>query len=235
MTEKNGYGNMNDDNPADYVVQNNEYTGHSDDENKDNYVRESAAYELERVQGEFTIKDYFALPDDDRKELIDGVFYDMASPTYIHQCLCMRIAVELDNHITKKDGNCVTFSAPLDIQLDCDDKTIVQPDVIVICDRDKFYKGRIFGAPDFVIEILSPSTSKKDRTIKLYKYRNAGVREYWMIDPEKKSIVVHYFEKESFARLYNFDAKVPVNIFDGECEIDFPEIYEKMTFLYESL
>lgn len=96
-------------------------------------------------------------------------------------------------------------------------------------------KGRVFGAPDFVIEILLPSTSKKDRTLKYHKYRNAGVREYWIIDLMKKTVVVYYFEKELFARVYTFEDKVPVNIFDEECVIDFQELYERMEFLYESL
>ena len=76
--------------------------------------------------------------------------------------------------------------APMDVQLDCDEKTMVEPDVLIVCDRDKIVNRCVYGAPDFIIEILSNSTKKKDSVIKLNKYLNAGVREYWMIDPTKK-------------------------------------------------
>ena len=121
----------------------------------------------------------------------------------------------------------------MDVQLDCDDKTMVQPDVMVVCDRDKIINRCLYGAPDFVVEILSPSTSKKDSTIKLKKYKDAGVREYWMVDPDKKKVVVYDWNKSDIPVVYGFDAKVPVGIFDGECEIDFAEIYEEIAFLYE--
>lgn len=204
-------------------------------ENNDevNMVKEEAtAYGLKR-QGEYTLEDYYAIPDDIRVELIDGVIYDMSAPTFTHQDLAFELAVFLRNYIKDKKGKCKTYVSPIDVQLDRDDKTMVQPDVIVVCDRDKIMNRCLYGAPDFVIEILSPSTSKKDSTIKLKKYKAAGVREYWMVDPDEKKVVVYDWNKSDIPVVYGFDAKVLVGIFDGECVIDFAEIFEEIAFLYE--
>ena len=127
----------------------------------------------------------------------------------------------------------MAFIAPADIQLDCDDKTIVQPDVFVVCDRSKIRMARLFGNPDFIVEILSPSTRKKDMSIKASKYQNAGVREYWMVDPDRRKIIVHLFGEDPDICLYGFDDQVPVGIYDGKCVIDFKEISEQIAFLYE--
>ncbi len=103
------------------------------------------------------------------------------------------------------------------MQLDRDEKTMVQPDVIIVCNPDDLLtKKNIFGAPDFVLEVISPGTKRKDYTTKLSKYQNAGVREYWIIDPEKAMIFVYFFESESCCPgIYPMDADVPVNIFNG--------------------
>ncbi len=194
---------------------------------------ELAPYLAEKRQGEYTIEDYYALPDEHRVELIDGVIYDMSSPTTVHQMIIGELFVELHSYVRKNKGRCIVVGAPLDTQIDCDDKTILQPDLMIICDRSKFQNGRVYGAPDFVVEILSPSTRKKDMFIKLEKYKNAGVREYWIIDPKKKRVYVYEFEKESIPTLYTFEDKVPVGIFNGECEVDFMKIYSYVSFLYE--
>ena len=204
-------------------------------ENNDevNMVKEEAVAYGKKQQGEYTLEDYYAIPDEIRVELIDGVIYDMSAPSSIHQDLVLELAVFLKKHIKDKKGKCKTYVSPIDVQLDCDDKTIVQPDVIVVCNRDIIIKRCVYGAPDFVVEILSPSTSKKDSTIKLKKYKAAGVREYWMVDPDKKKVVVFDWSKSEMPTVYGFDAKVPVGIFGGECEIDFAEIYQEIAFLYE--
>ncbi len=187
----------------------------------------------EKKQGEYTLEDYYALPDERRVELIDGVIYDMSAPTSIHQLISMEISNMLRNEIKKRGGSCLTFAAPVDVQLDCDDKTMVQPDVLVVCDRNKVIRRCIYGAPDFIIEILSPSTRRKDMQLKAYKYANAGVREYWMIDPDGKKIVMYDFEHEAIPQIFGFDSKVPVGIFGTDFVIDFSEIYEYISFLYE--
>lgn len=125
----------------------------------------------------------------------------------------------------------MVFISPTDVQLDCDNKTMVQPDVFVLCDKSKLKKQVLFGYPDLIIEVLSPSTRTKDIHIKTRKYRLAGVREYWIVDPMKRQIFVHNFEKGNLSSLYTFEDKVPVGIWDGKCEVDFKEIYEYVSFL----
>lgn len=179
-------------------------------------------------QGGYTIEDYFSLPEEKRAELIDGVFYDMASTSVIHQLIAGQIFVQLNVFLRKKKASCVPCIAPVDVQLDCDDRTMVQPDVLVVCDREKIRKSGIFGAPDFVAEILSKATRRKDMLVKLAKYAQAGVREYWLIDPDKQNVLVYDLKNMEFPSIYGFDAKIPVTIFGGECKINMRDIQEYM-------
>lgn len=187
---------------------------------------------FEKRQGEYTVGDYYSIPEERRVELIDGVIYDMASPTVIHQILSTELCNIIRSYIIRQKGRCIVMAAPMDVQLDCDDKTMVQPDVMVVCDRDKIMRKCVHGAPDLVVEILSESTKKKDMYVKLGKYMEAGVREYWLVDPNGKKVIVYDFEAEVTPVIYGFDSKVPVSIFGGECKVDFAEIYEYISFLY---
>lgn len=190
-------------------------------------------YHLDKKQpGEYTVEDYYAIPDEFRTELIDGVFYDMATPNHRHQLIAGEIFVQISTYIRKNKGKCIPEIAPIDVQLDCDNKTMVQPDVLITCDRDKLHERVVYGAPDFVVEILSPSTRKKDVFLKLHKYENAGVREYWIVDPDKKRILVYDFNNDEWPTIYGFQDKIPVRIFGGDCVIDFVEIDEYISFLY---
>jgi Uma2 family endonuclease len=110
---------------------------------------------------------------------------------------------------------------------------MVQPDVLVVCDRDKIIKARVVGAPDLIVEVLSGGNWIHDTVRKLAKYRNAGVREYWIIDPDKRVIVVYNLEQFEVPVIYSFQDSVPVGIWQGECRVDFKKIYEKISFLYE--
>ena len=185
-----------------------------------------------KVQGEYTIEDYYALPDDQRFELIDGVLYVMEAPTTIHQMMAGDVYHQVKNYISSKKGKCIPLMSPCDVQLDMDDKTMVQPDFMIICDRSKVVKQKIYGAPDFILEVLSTSTRKKDMSLKLAKYENAGVREYWLIDPDKQKVIVYTFdEDDSDVSIYDFHDKVPVHIYDGKCVVDFEEIWENIEFL----
>ncbi|HAV28054.1 MAG TPA: hypothetical protein DCX23_07040, partial [Lachnospiraceae bacterium] len=177
-----------------------------------------------KKQGEYTLEDYLAIPDERRVELIDGVIYDMSSPLGHHQIIAGQIYFHLVSYISGKGGPCIPFIAPIDVQLDCDDKTIVQPDVLILCDRSKYTPQRIVGAPDFVVEVLSKSTREKDMFLKLNKYRSAGVREYWMVDPDKKTVIAYNFENDDDLSVYTFRDKVPVGIYGGDCVIDFAPI-----------
>ena len=182
-----------------------------------------------------TLEDYYALPDERRVELIDGRFFEMTAPRAIHQAVQMKLANRFENYRrTKKGGkDCQVFPAPFDVQLDRDQYTMLEPDISIICDRDRIVPKGCFGAPDFIVEILSRSTRAKDMYLKLAKYKNAGVHEYWMVDPEKQQVLV-WNEKEG-DRLAVFDLKsrIPVAITDGDLEIDFREIMEELSYLQQ--
>ena len=194
----------------------------------------SAEKRPEKKQGEYTVQDYLDYPEDQRIELIDGVIYDMAAPTSWHQIVAGTIYNQLMNYVTGKKGRCIPFISPIDVQLDCDERTMVQPDVLIICDKSKLKKGRVFGTPDFVAEVLSPSTRRKDSTTKLAKYSSAGVREYWMVDLKRKQVVVYYLENDALdISLYGFGDKVPVRIFSGECEVDFVQVQNMLEMIAE--
>ena len=201
----------------------------------------SAAYNVSAVDGNssdtenrlYTLEDYLRLPDDQRVELIDGVFYDMAAPTTIHQSIAGFLHKKFLDFVMANKGPCFPFISPVDVQLDCDDKTVVQPDVLVVCDRTKYKNGRVFGAPDLVIEVLSPSTRRKDMQLKMYKYAGAGVREYWMVDPDKKLVVQYDLEHLGIPAIYNFQSVIPVLIWDSACRIDLGEMDETIGFLWE--
>ena len=202
---------------------------------KNKVVREAAVAYGAKKQGEYTIEDYFALPENERVELIDGVFYDMSSPTLIHQAIATRIWAKIDNFIRKKKGKCIVGVAPLDVQLDCDNKTMVQPDVYILCDKNKIVNGRIFGAPDFIVEVLSPSTAQKDMGIKAEKYAGAGVKEYWIVDGKRKKIIVYTLNEEKYydVALYTFEDEISIQMYQGECQIDFKEIEAYLKFMEE--
>ena len=191
-----------------------------------------AVYDYDR-QGSYTLDDYYALPEERRVELIDGVFYDMTAPSARHQLIGGEIYAVFRDYIRSHRGDCIPCIAPFDVQLDKDNKTMVEPDVFVVCNRDIIINRCVYGAPDLVVEVLSPSTKRKDTIIKLNKYLNAGVREYWMIDPLEETVTVYDFEHDSFSMHYTFDDLVPVMIWDGACTVDFREIRDYISFLQD--
>ena len=162
------------------------------------------------------------------------VFGVLSVPDTIPYQSDIRFTKETKGFIEKNNGKCVPFVAPSDVKLsEQDDKTVVQPDIFVVCDRDIAKKSFFGSAPDLVIEILSPSTKNLDFGDKMRKYKETGVREYWIVDPIQKRVVVHYFESKDIPKTYGFDAKVPVGIFGDGCVIDFAEIYNQIEFMYE--
>ena len=170
-----------------------------------------------RKEETYTMEKIYALPDGERAELIDGKIYYMAPPSTKHQRLLNYIITEINLHIRENDGDCEVFPAPFAVFLDGNDKNYVEPDISVVCDRDKITDYGCNGAPDWVIEIVSPSSRKMDYFKKLFKYRTSGVREYWVVDAEKELVTVYDFVHDDMEE-YSFGADVPVGIYEG-CSI----------------
>lgn len=172
-----------------------------------------------------TLEQYEALPENRRIEVFDGIAYDMASPSQIHQSISMQLSTVINNYILRKKGPCRIFSAPFDVKLSDQPLIIVQPDIMVICNENSLDGKRCNGAPDFIIEIVSPGNPADDYIRKLYHYKNYGVREYWIVDPRRKTITVNYFEGNIVSVQYPFDSIIKVNIYD-DLFINFSEIAE---------
>ena len=170
-------------------------------------------------------EDYYNLPENVRAELIDGfLIYNQAAPSRLHQTILMELSGTIREYIKSKKGNCRVYPAPFAVKLRKDRKTIVEPDISVICDRNKLTDQGCTGAPDWIIEIVSPGNSSHDYITKLNLYSDAGVREYWIVDPAKKSIFVYYLEKTNFkVETYTFNDRIKVNIYD-DLYIDFAEL-----------
>ena len=163
----------------------------------------------------YTSEDYWNLPEEERAELINGKFYDMAPPNRIHQKLVFSISRIIGNYIADHHGSCEVYPAPFAVNLDADDKDWVEPDVSVICDPNKLTDRGCSGAPDLIFESVSLSSRKMDYSLKNMIYSQAGVREYWIVDPAKEKVVVYCYENDSDPCLYSFDADVPVGIYPG--------------------
>lgn len=169
------------------------------------------ALKMEKV---YTTADIYALPEGERAELIDGEIYYMAPPSTKHQRLVHFFDREIGNYIQKQHGECEVFPAPFAVFLNENDKNYVEPDISVICDKDKITDQGCNGAPDWIIEIVSPGSRKMDYYRKLFKYRTAGVREYWVVDPDKEITTVYHFELDNMEE-YSFGEDVPVGIYEG--------------------
>lgn len=189
----------------------------------------------------YTAGERAAFPETRRTELINGSLYDMAAPSTVHQDICMEVYRQLYDCIRTHHASCHAFIAPTDVYPDSDEYTVVQPDVFIVCDKKKITRKNIQGAPDFIVEVLSSSTRKKDQFIKYSKYGLSGVREYWMIDPDYKRVVVCKLnEKENDKgsgstelAIYGFSDKIPLGISDGNCEVDMNPIRKLLHELYE--
>lgn len=162
----------------------------------------------------YTIEDIYALPDGQRAELIDGQIYDMAPPSYLHQKLVMELSATIRDYIKSHGGSCEVLPAPFAVFLNQDDHNYVEPDISVICDPNRINDRGYNGAPDFIIEIVSPSSQRMDYLTKLFKYRTAGVREYWIVNPMKESVQTYLFGDIEDFNQYSFDDEIPVGIYD---------------------
>ena len=171
----------------------------------------------------YTYEDWLAIDDGNRYELIDGTLYMMSSPSDRHQLVSGEIFRQLANFLLGK--SCRVFPAPFDVRLFNEEDTVVMPDIIVVCDPSKTSKSGCKGAPDLAIEILSPSTTRRDNYTKFKKYLRAGVKEYWIVDAEDKTVMAYRLIEDKYAAsAYTDPDMAPVQILPG-CEIDLSLVF----------
>jgi len=176
----------------------------------------------------YTYADYkeWDLDEGERFELIEGEAYAMSAPNTRHQAMLMELSRQFANFLIGKP--CKVFPAPFDVRLfykaDESDDTVVQPDISVICDRKKLGPEGCRGAPDLVIEILSPSNTAIEMELKRKLYQEAGVREYWVVDPENNGLTVYCFEKDIIFKTYKSTDTVTVTIFP-ELNISLEQVF----------
>lgn len=161
----------------------------------------------------YTIEDIYALPNGERAELIDGQIFYLATPSTRHQRIVSKLNQKIANYIDVHGGDCEVFPSPFAVFLNNDDINYVEPDISVICDQSKLTDKGCNGAPDWIIEIVLPSSKRMDYLIKLFKYRNAGVKEYWIVDSEKDRITVYNFVHDTIEE-YAFGDDVPAGIYE---------------------
>jgi Uma2 family endonuclease len=182
----------------------------------------------------FTYGDYLKWDDDERWELIDGVAYNMTpAPSRFHQKISLELILQLGNFFRKTP--CDVYAAPFDVRLPEGDeadeavRTVVQPDISVICDRSKLDDKGCKGSPDLIVEILSPSTARKDMKEKFVRYERAGVKEYWIVDPSGKIVTVFKLSSEGlFGRpdVYGKEDRIKISIVEG-LEVELLSVFEE--------
>ncbi|MBP3196632.1 MAG: Uma2 family endonuclease [Butyrivibrio sp.] len=178
-------------------------------------------------QGIYTVEDWLKTSEDRRVELINGNFYDLAAPSRVHQWIVSKLLTKINNHIDSKGGDCEAYPAPFGVQLNKDKKTIVEPDITVVCDKNKLTDRGCVGAPDWIIEVVSPSTASMDYVKKRELYMNVGVKEYWIVNPETGDITTYTEERPFIPQCLKTDEKCRSYIYP-DLEIDFQEIINQI-------
>ncbi len=178
-------------------------------------LQKKGSVHMPLLKNHYTSEDYWNLPEGERAELIDGKFYDMAPPSRIHQRLVMELSATIRDYIKQRHGNCQVYPAPFAVNLDANDQDWVEPDISVICDPDKLTHRGCSGTPDLIFEIVSPSSRRMDYNIKNGIYAQAGVREYWIVDPVKERVTTYHYEVDAAPVIHTFDQVIPVGIYDG--------------------
>jgi Uma2 family endonuclease len=175
----------------------------------------------------YTYADFLEWDESERYEIIDGMAVKMPAPVTSHQIILVEMLYQIRHFL--RTGTAKVFVAPYSVRLrpkqDLSDDTVLEPDIIVICDPSRIDQRGCNGAPDMVVEILSPSTAHYDRGVKLRKYLEAGVREYWIADPDAKSLAKHLLENGAYAATeYGSAAKVPLSVLPG-CVISLLDVF----------
>ncbi|MCL2832994.1 MAG: Uma2 family endonuclease [Treponema sp.] len=181
-------------------------------------MADALQYDDMNENGRYTYADYLSWDTKERYQLINGEVFLMASPSITHQGILMTLSIEFGSWL--KGKTCQVFASPLDVRLfpeeDNSDNTVVQPDLVVVCDNKKLLGRAVDGPPDLVIEVVSPSNSHKELYLKFQYYLEAGVREYWVIDPEQKAVQVNLYENRRYlSTLYKDNDSIPVTILPG--------------------
>lgn len=171
----------------------------------------------------YTIDDIYHLPEGTRAELIDGQIYYMAPPSRRHQDILSFLHLAIGNHLAKKHGGCRVYPAPFAVFPFAGESRYFEPDISVICDENKLNERGCNGAPDWIIEIVSPGSKAMDYYTKLFLYRQAGVREYWIVDPLRESILVYDMQQAAAPAVYTFTNTIRSCVYD-DLEIDFSEM-----------
>ena len=162
----------------------------------------------------YTTDDIYALPDGERAELIDGQIYMMGTPSRIHQKLVAQLSRIIGNYIGSNHGSCEIYPAPFAVFIKKDDKNYVEPDISVICDKSKLSDRGCEGAPDFIIEIVSPSSHRMDYYKKCTLYAESGDREYCIVDPEKQRTMIYRYEDDAAPMIVPFEQDLAVGIYN---------------------
>lgn len=178
---------------------------------------------LSQEEKKYTYADYLKFPSDERWEIINGIPYMQSAPTWQHQAVSIQLASQFNNYFKGKP--CRVFAAPFDLcipELDERDEDISniisQPDIVVVCEESKLRKTGYFGVPSLIIEITSPSTARNDKLFKFNKFEKAGVKEYWIVEPDAKLVSVFTLQDNNrYGRpeLYTETDNVEVSIFPG--------------------
>lgn len=163
----------------------------------------------------YTIEDIYNLPEGERAELIDGQIYYMAPPSPKHQEIVGELFATIRNYIKQKGGSCKPYISPFAVYLDKRSNTYVEPDISVICNPDKLTDKGCEGAPDWIIEVVSPSSRKMDYSTKNTLYSDAGVREYWIVDPLKERTTIYQYENDAAPVIFPFSSDIAVGIYKG--------------------
>ena len=161
----------------------------------------------------YTADDYWSLPEGERAELINGKLYAMAPPSFTHQRISFALSRKIADYIDSNGGSCIVMPAPFAVNLNANDETYVEPDISVICDKSKLTEKGCFGAPDFIVEVVSPSSRRIDYSTKNALYSDAGVREYWIVDPAKERTTIYRYEEDAAPTIIPFGQTIQVGIY----------------------
>jgi len=173
----------------------------------------------------YTIKEWLSWDESVRAELYEGLLIMMAPPTQRHQGMLMELAAQL--HAFLKNKPCKVFPAPFGVRLYDDEDTVFEPDIVVVCDKSKLDGKICNGAPDLIIEIVSPSSERMDRIYKYRKYQQAGVREYWLLEPKLNLLQAGVLKDGAYiTTVYDAEDKAPVSVLEG-CIIDLADVFSE--------